>query len=106
MRLTAGFQLNPAGTPQLWYYSAVGNFNLGQKEVAEKNAKTSLAMDPSHVAPNTEQLLAVMLAARGDYQGALNHLRNCLTYTPPGPNADLMKQQVAQLGKMVPQSAQ
>jgi tetratricopeptide (TPR) repeat protein len=101
-----GLQLNPAGTPQLWYFSAVGNFNLGQKEVAEKNAKTSLAMDPSHVAPNTEQLLAVMLAARGDYQGALNHLRNCLTYTPPGPNADLMKQQVAQLGKMVPQSAQ
>ncbi len=99
-------QLNPAGTPQLWYFSAVGNFNLGQREVAEKSARTSLAMDPSHVAPNTEQLLAVMLAAKGDYQGALNHLRNCLTYTPPGPNADLMKQQVAQLGKMVPQSTQ
>jgi tetratricopeptide (TPR) repeat protein len=101
-----GLQLNPAGTPQLWYFSAVGNFNLGHKDIAEKDAKTSLAMDPSHVAPNTEQLLAVILAARGDYQGALNHLRNCLTYTPPGPNADLMKQQVAQLGKLVPQSAQ
>jgi tetratricopeptide (TPR) repeat protein len=98
-------KLNPAGTPQLWYYSAVGHFNLGEKEAAEKSAKTSLAMDPSHVAPNTEQLLAVILASRGDYEGALNHLRNCLTYTPPGPNADLMKQQVAQLGKMVPQAA-
>jgi tetratricopeptide (TPR) repeat protein len=101
-----GLQLNPAGSPQLWYFSAVGNLNLGQKDVAEKNAKTSLAMDPSHVAPNTEQLLAVILAGKGDYQGALNHLRNCLTYTPPGPNADLMKQQVAQLGKLVPQAAQ
>ena len=99
-----GLQLNPEGTPQLWYYSAVGNYNLGRKEVAEKGANTSLAMDPSHVAPNTEQLLAVMLASRGDYPDALNHLRNCLTYTAPGPNADMIKQQVAQLEKVVPQS--
>jgi tetratricopeptide (TPR) repeat protein len=96
-------QLNPAGTPQIWYFSAVGNFNLGHKSVAENAAETSLSMDPSHVAPNTEQLLAVILAARGAYSEALNHLRQCLTYTPPGPNADLMKQQVAQLEKMVPQ---
>jgi Tfp pilus assembly protein PilF len=94
-------KLNPVGTAQLWYFNAVGNYNLGHAEVAETSAKTSLAMDPSHVAPNTEQLLAVMLAARGDYPGALEHLRNCLTYTPPGPNADLMKQQVAQLEKIV-----
>jgi hypothetical protein len=59
-------------------------------------------MDPSHVAPNTEQLLAVILASHGDYAGALTHLRSCLTYTPAGPNADLMKQQVAQLEKMAP----
>ncbi len=96
-------KLNPAGTPQIWYFSAVGNFNIGQRDVAEKSAETSLAMDPSHVAPNTEQLLAVILAARGDYQQALEHLRHCLTYTPSGPNADLMKQQVAQLEKVVPQ---
>jgi tetratricopeptide (TPR) repeat protein len=99
-----GLRLNPEGTPQLWYFNAVGNYNLGRKEVAEKSAKTSLAMDPSHVAPNTEQLLAVMLAARGDYPGALGHLRSCLTYTPPGPNADMIKQQVAQLEKVVPQT--
>jgi tetratricopeptide (TPR) repeat protein len=97
-------QLNPEGTPQLWYYSAVGNYNLGRKDAAETSANTSLAMDPSHVAPNTEQLLAVMLAGRGDYSGALNHLRSCLAYTAPGPNADMIKQQVAQLEKVVPQT--
>jgi tetratricopeptide (TPR) repeat protein len=100
-----GLKLNPAGTPQLWYFSAVGNFNLGHADVAEKSANTSLAMDPSHKAPNTEQLLAVILAAKGDYSGALKHLRSCLSYTAPGPNADLMKQQVAQLEKMVPPAA-
>jgi len=94
-------KLDPAGTPQLWYLNAAGNYNLGHADVAETSARTSLAMDPSHEAPNTEQLLAVMLAARRDYPGALEHLRNCLTYMPPGPNADMIKQQVAQLEKIV-----
>jgi hypothetical protein len=96
-------KLDPAGSPQLWYYSAVGNFNLGHQAVAETSATTALAMDPNHIAPNTEQLLAVILAARRDYAGALGHLKNCLTYMPPGPNADMVKQQVAQLEKIVPQ---
>jgi Tfp pilus assembly protein PilF len=98
-------QLNPVGTPQIWYLSAVGNYNLGNADVAETAAETSMTMDPSHMAPNTEQLLAVMLAARGAYKEALDHLRHCLTYTPPGPAADLMKSQVAQLEKIVPQTA-
>jgi Tfp pilus assembly protein PilF len=98
-------KLDPVGTPQIWYFSAVGNLNLGQNDVAETAAQTSLAMDPNHIAPNTEQLLAVMLAGRGEYDAALQHLRNCLTYTPAGPNADLMKQQVAQLEKVVTPAA-
>ena len=98
-------QLNPAGTPQIWYFNAIGNYNLGNADVAETAAKTSMSMDPSHLAPNTEQLLAVILAAKGEYSVALDHLRHCLTYTPPGPNADLMKQQIAQLEKLVPQTA-
>ena len=46
---------------------------------------------------NTEQLLAVILARKADYAGALLHLNNCLSYMPAGPQADLVKQQIAQL---------
>jgi hypothetical protein len=46
---------------------------------------------------NTEQLLAVILARKADYTGALLHLNNCLSYLPPGPQADMVKQQIAQL---------
>lgn len=95
-------QLNPAGTPQLWYWNAVGNFNVGDKELAETAALTALSMDPGHkAAPKTEDELAVILAGRGKYQEALEHVQKCLTYTPPGPDADLMKQQVAQLEKVL-----
>lgn len=94
-------KLDPVGTPQIWYYSAVGNFNLGKTDVAEESARKSLAMDPQHRVPNTEQLLAVILASRGQLAEALDHLRSCLTYTPSGPSADLMKQQIAQLEKAI-----
>lgn len=98
-------KLDPEGTPQLWYFDAVGNYNLGKVDVAQASAQKSLAMDPQHIAPNTEQLLAVMLASQGEYAEALKHLQNSLTYIKPGPNADLIKQQIAQLEKVVPQGS-
>jgi tetratricopeptide (TPR) repeat protein len=99
-------KLDPEGTPQIWYFSALGNLNLGNKDTAETSALNSLSMDPGHVAaPKTEQLLAVIMAGKGEYKGALDHLRNCLTYTPAGPEKELVKQQVAQLEKIVPPAA-
>jgi hypothetical protein len=94
-------QLNPAGTSQLWFSDALANFHLGHTDIAEAGALKSLAMDPVHTIPNDEQLLAVILALKGDYAGALKHLRNCLTYLPSGSSADLVKQQIAQLEQRV-----
>jgi tetratricopeptide (TPR) repeat protein len=90
-------QLNPQGTPQVWYYNALGNFRLNKVDVAQASAEKALAMDPLHTVPVTEQLLAVILVGKQDYAGALQHLRNCLTYFKPGPNLDLVKQQISQL---------
>jgi tetratricopeptide (TPR) repeat protein len=81
----------------VWYYNAVANYSLGKKDVAEASAKKALSMDPQHTVQNTEQLLAVILAGHGDYAGALEHLRSASAYVPPGPSADLIKQQISQL---------
>jgi hypothetical protein len=59
-------------------------------------------MDPQHTVPNTEQLLAVILAGKGQLQEAMTHLQNSLTYVKPGPNADVIRQQIAQLQKALP----
>jgi tetratricopeptide (TPR) repeat protein len=90
-------ELAPCGTIQVWYFNALGSFQLQKMNVAEASAEKSLSMDPLHVQPNTEQLLAVFLAQKGDNAGALEHLRSCLTYFPPGPNLELVKQQIAQM---------
>jgi tetratricopeptide (TPR) repeat protein len=90
-------ELNPRGTLDLWYYKALGNYHLKNLDVAETSASKSLAMDPLHVQPDTEQLLAVILVVKNDLPSALQHLRNCLTYFPPGPNYELVKRQIAQI---------
>lgn len=92
-------ELDPLGTARTWYFNALANFQLGKADVAETAATKSLSMDPSHILGNTEQLLAVILARRSGFAGALAHLRSCLTYTPAGPNADLLKRQIAELEK-------
>jgi tetratricopeptide (TPR) repeat protein len=95
-------QLDPKGTSHIWYYSALSNFQLGNIDAAEDSANKLLAMDPLHHTRNGEQLLAVVLARKADYPGALAHLRHCLSYIPDGPDAELLKAQIAQLEKHVP----
>jgi len=90
-------ELNPRGNLDVWFYHALGNYQLKHLDIAETSAAKSLSMDPLHVQPATEQLLAVILFAKHDQQGALEHLRNCLTYFPPGPNLELVKRQIAQI---------
>jgi len=97
-----GLQLDPGGTPQLWYYDALAKFQAGKTDPALASAQKALSIDPRHSVPNAEQLLAVILARKADYAGALEHLKNCLTYTPSGAGADLIKQQIAQLEKKTP----
>lgn len=90
-------ELTPRGSIQVWYFHALGNFQIKKMDVAEASAKKSFSMDPLHMQTNTEQLLAVILSLKGDNAGALQHLHNCLTYFPPGPNLELVKQQIAAL---------
>lgn len=94
-------QLDPEGTVRIWYWNALANFQLGKKDIAEGSAFKALVMDPSHTVPNLEQLLAVILAGKGDYAGAMLHLKNCLTYLPSGQSTDLVKQQIAVLESKV-----
>jgi len=103
-RLNQYLQLDPQGTRHIWYYSALSNFQLGNIEAAEASANKLLTMDPLHNTRNGEQLLAVILARKADYLGALAHLRHCLSYIPQGPDAELVKAQIAQLEKHAPKA--
>lgn len=87
--------LDPPGTPRIWYYNALVDYRLGRNEAARMAAETALAMDPEHTVQDSEDILALTLVDKGDYAGALSHLKNSLTYIPSGPGADLIKRQIA-----------
>jgi tetratricopeptide (TPR) repeat protein len=97
-------QLDPSGTARIWYFNALANYQGVKLDAAKASALNSLAMDPQHQIPNTEQLLAVILARQRDYEGALQHLRNCLAYVTTGPNVAFLKQQIAQMEQAMQQS--
>lgn len=61
-------QLYPEGTPASWYFNAMANYQTGKLDIAEASAVKSLALDPRHWVLNTEQLLAVLLARKGDFK--------------------------------------
>lgn len=88
-------ELDPQGTAQIWYENAVSDYRLGKNEAARAAAEHALAMDPEHRIQNTEEVLALTLVTKGDYSAALEHLRSTLTYIPSGPDADLIKRQIA-----------
>jgi tetratricopeptide (TPR) repeat protein len=94
-------ELDAKGTAHIWYYSALSNLQLGNIAAAENSANKLLAVDPLHNIRNGEQLLAVILARKADYDDALAHLRHCLSYVPTGPEAELIRGQIAQLEKHV-----
>jgi tetratricopeptide (TPR) repeat protein len=94
-------QILPEGTAESWYLNALANYQMGKPDVAEASATKSLSLDPNHSIMNTEQLIAVILAGKGDFTGALEHLRSSLTYIPAGQNLDMIKQQIAQLERRV-----
>jgi tetratricopeptide (TPR) repeat protein len=87
--------LDPAGTPQIWYYAAQADYHIGKNEAARIGAQNAMDMDPEHDVPNAEDLLALTLAAKGDYAAAAAHLRHTLSYITTGPSVDLIKRQLA-----------
>jgi tetratricopeptide (TPR) repeat protein len=92
-------ELDPSGTARIWYFSALANYQLGRLKAAQYSGEKLMTADPLHNIRNGEQLLAAILARQADFAGALAHLRNALTYTPAGPDADLLQQEIAQLEK-------
>lgn len=92
---TRALELDPEGTPRIWYENAVADYRLGKNEAARVAAEHALAMDPEHRVQNTEEVLALTLVDKGDYTAALEHLRSSLSYVPAGPDAELIKRQIA-----------
>lgn len=86
-----------AGNPLIYLYDAVAHEHLKQLDAAEKSAREAIACDMAREAPQAEYLLGMLLAARRDIPGALQHLRTYLAIAPEARDAGEAREQMEAL---------
>jgi tetratricopeptide (TPR) repeat protein len=90
-------RLNPYFSPDMYYISAVANFNLQKLDVAEDHAREASKMDPQQRNPRISQLLGLLLAQKEAYPEAAENMRAFLKRVPDGPDAENVKKQLAEV---------
>ncbi len=95
--------LNPVEVPEAWLYHATAKLSLRDPAAAIKSAQHVLDIDIEHNIPKAEHVMGVALAQTGNYEKAVQHLRNYLTHAPDAPDADAVRQQMAMVEKAMSQ---
>jgi tetratricopeptide (TPR) repeat protein len=76
----------------------VANAHLGNREAAEKSARTALRLDSANEVPRAEHLLGMLLAEKHDAPEAVEHLRRYLELAPGASDAAEVQKEIAELG--------
>lgn len=97
--------LNPFDYPGAYYYNAVANLEMGNLAVAEKSAREALSRDQSHLNPQTNYVLGIILAQKQAYGEAAQYLRAYLKAVPEAKNRDEVNKQLASLDRMLAKAA-
>lgn len=93
-------KLDPYDYPQAYYFNSVANYNLGNKEQAEKSAREAQKLDTQHRWPKVNHLLGVLMAERREYSAAAQHMRDYLKFAPQAQDAERVRTQLSELEKM------
>jgi tetratricopeptide (TPR) repeat protein len=93
-------ELDAVEFPAAFYYNAVANFQLGQLDHAEQTARQAERMNAQRAIPQIDLLLGMILAQKHDYSGAAEELKQYLKAEPTAPNADRVRQELAELEKL------
>lgn len=94
-------KLNPYVAPELYFYSAVANYNLHKMDIAERRAREGAKSDTQHRVPRINHLLGLILAQKQEYKEAAENMRLYLKYSPTAKDADSVKQQLAEMEKAI-----
>jgi len=99
--LDKALKLDSVDFPAAWYADAVAHYNLKNYDAAEKSARESVKLDPKHVNPRAGYLLGLVLAEKQDYAGAAAELKSYMNLAPNAPDLAQVRDQLAQLEKLM-----
>src|SRR5207244_12218861 len=63
-------RLNPYVVPEIYFYSAVANYNLQKLDLAERRAREAAKADAQHRVPRINHLLGLILEQKQEYKEA------------------------------------
>jgi tetratricopeptide (TPR) repeat protein len=89
--------LNPVEFPDAFWCNALANYRLQKPDAAEKSVRSLLKLDTTHKYPEAENLLAHILAEKGKYSEAAEHLRAYIALMPNTKDAAALREDLAKL---------
>ena len=92
-------RLDPSGVPAVYFFHALGNYNLKNWEESEKSARQVQRLDTQHRFVQIHRMLGALLTAKRDYAGAAEQMRAYLKYAGDAKDAGEVRTQLAELEK-------
>ena len=92
-------KLNPYLSPEIYFYSAVANYNLHKIDVAETHARQAAKLDAQHKTPRINHLLGLIQAQKQDYKDAAENMRIYLKFSPDASDAAEVQQMLTEVEK-------
>jgi tetratricopeptide (TPR) repeat protein len=85
--------------PEIHLHRAVAQYGLKDLAGAEMGVQEVIRQDPKHAMPRAEYVLGRVLEAKGDINGAREHMTKYLELDPKTSDADAIKVHLQYLGK-------
>src|SRR5262249_52815310 len=85
--------------PGIYLHQAVARYGMKDLAGAEMSAKEAIRLDAAHKTPRAEYVLGRILEAKGDLDGAREHMNGYLKFEPTPRDVDLVKGHIQYLGK-------
>jgi tetratricopeptide (TPR) repeat protein len=88
---------DPVSFPGYWFLNSAANYNQGKYDIALRSAQRCVETDVQHRLLRLQYLLGLVLAQKGDYEGAMAHIRNYLRLAPQAADASTAQAQLREL---------
>jgi Tfp pilus assembly protein PilF len=85
--------------PEVYVHRAVAQYQLHDLPGAQMSIEEALRLDPGHKRPRAEYVQGRILEAKGDMNGAREHMSKYLAADPNAADADVVKAHVQLLGQ-------
>jgi tetratricopeptide (TPR) repeat protein len=99
--LDQGLHLDPVSYPEAWFGDAVAHYYLGENDAAEKSVREAVRLDPGGRNPRAGYVLGMILAKKGDREGAAAELRGYLKAAPQASDAQTVRAQLTAIENSV-----